>query len=130
MDHDYDDPRLHDDDEDDEMVAAAPPTIVATPPTGAPDILGPNFEIVQIQDNPMVRMAAGGVKMKPFVPEVDIRGAGPRNIPRKKNMTESEYLEIYYDDDDTLNRYVQQTNLKVFSRLMQKGEGKGKGHGQ
>ena len=123
MDHENDDPRLHDDDDDDEMVAAAPPTV-------APDMLGPNFEIVEIVDNPIVRMAAVGVKMKVFAPEVDIRGAGPRNIPRKKNMTESEYLEIYYDDDDTLNRYVQQTNAKVFSRLMQKGEGKGKGHGQ
>ena len=68
------------------------------------------FDELIIRHHPTVRIAMGGSRPKQFEPLSNVKHSGPRNIPRKKGMKESEYLNLYYDE--IIEQYVEQTNNK------------------
>jgi hypothetical protein len=64
-----------------------------------------------MENNPMIQRRFMRPVPAPYIPEVNILGAGAKTIPLG-TQSESEYFELVYDDA-ILQNYVTQTNLKV-----------------
>jgi hypothetical protein len=64
-----------------------------------------------VEDNPIIQRRFHLPEPAPYIPEINIVGAGAHRIPLHIE-SESEFLELFFDDE-ILEHYMQQTNLKV-----------------
>lgn len=69
------------------------------------------WQEIVVQDNPIIQRRFHLPVPAPYVPEVNIHGAGAKSIPLG-TLSESSFMELFYDNE-ILGHYVEQTNIKV-----------------